>query len=193
MQDIASLHFVDIHFSAETLEVLPMLLSMVHGYNSVRGNPIGVDFPRWTSEQSTVGESAQQLFRVMGPAAAVGDFFQQSRMPRLSSVLGCSFTVCAVPATSQFAAVSRHNTGNKNKPGHARRLARREAARTGQPVAVSDLVLKHTPSVGIEVPASSKSTGQSFLLKLKKATSVPVAQVEFNAYGLCKAGAVPQF
>jgi CRISPR-associated endonuclease Csy4 len=186
MQKVTELCFVDIRFTEETQEIQPALMGFVHAFNSEHGSPLGVDFPKWSSTDRAANVDCVRLF---GKEDAFQKFFAQPRMARLGSLLGCAFMLKAIPAYSQLAAVTRDNTADKNKPGHARRLERRAMARgeTAPPE------LKKSGRSAAAMPFTSKSTGQSFLMKLKKAVYEGPAEVVFNSYGLCKQGGLPQF
>lgn len=184
MANIKSLHYVDFTcHGAGSEEVIEEIARHVHAFNREHDNSLGLDFPAWSVGKPFA--NAQQI-RVFGELPQLTLFVRQPRAIRLLAMGDVARTaVTLVPAGvgSPLAAVIRDTSAEKCKPSHARRRAAR-----GMPPFDG----KHA-ALQFAISFTSKTNGQSFLLKLKKRVVDAVAQVEFNSYGVCQSGGVPQF
>lgn len=187
-QAIANLFFVDVPVSEELHELTPDFLAMVHSFNAKNGNVLGFDFPDWEpSVMALVGHTC--VIRVLGPQESLAEYFGQMKVKRFVSLVGKVQSPERVPADGcVFAALTRDNRCDRFKPSYGRRQARRAMAR-------GDTAPETTarPASDLSVPFNSTSTAQSFKLIVKKCFTSPSSVVEFNSYGLCKLGAIPQF
>jgi len=184
MAKLESLHYVDFSCQGEvSKDVIEEVARHVHAFNREHGNALGLDFPAWAPGQQF--SDAVQI-RVLGEAEPLGVFLRQPRAIRLLALGEVARTaVTKVPLGSGIptVAVVRDTSAEKTKPSHARRRAAR-----GLPAFDG----KHAKSQ-FSISFTSKSTGQSFLLKLKKRVVERLQEVQFNSYGVCASGGVPQF
>jgi hypothetical protein len=146
---------------------------------------LGVDYPE-LRVGATNGDVSR--FRVFGAKADVTHFSKLPRTSRLISLCGGSTPIQEVPQDAPLAALTRDNRSDRFKPSYGRRQERRALARQADAP-----VMGARPAYGVGVSVDSTSTGQNFLLKLKKVAFEGVRAVEFTAYGLCKQGGIPQF
>lgn len=179
---LTALHYVDYSAQGEdSAEMIAEIVRLVHAYNREHGNVLGLDFPGWVAGESFAG--AQQV-RVFGEKEQLAVFIRQPRAVRLMSMGDVARSMVArVPVGAGAAAVVRDSAADKNKPSHARRRERR-----GVGVFSGE---RAKPQFGVAF--TSKSTGQEFLLKMKKRVAEAAEAVQFNSYGLCLQGGVPQF
>lgn len=175
------MHFVEYTAQGEEgREAIVEVARHVHAFNREHDNTLGIDFPEWAAGDTLVNASR---IRVFGVRENLAKFIAQPRGLRL---LGMGFiarsALTQAPEDVPVAAVVRDNAATKNKPSHAaRRAARGVEAYQG----------KHA-APGFTLGVSSKTTGQAFLLKMRK-KEVLEGVVAFNSYGLCIAGGLPQF
>lgn len=177
MHAVDDLCFIDFLFSIENEELKTTLVGFVHSYNSQFSNAIGVDFP------------SAAVLRVLGPPDAMKAFSASTGVRRLASMCGGGLRVSAVPSGCPLVSVSRDNASDRNKPSHARRIARRAEARGGE---MSTLVRKADASE-VRLSLTSISNRHNFQLRVKRRTFAGTRAVAFNSYGLCAQGGVPQF
>lgn len=179
---LEALHHVE--FQARGEEGAAMVTEVwrhVHAFNREHGNCLGVDFPAWTAGSALPEALA---IRVFGAKETLSRFIGQSRAARLqASGAVVRGAVSACPVATEFAAVLRDSSANKNSPSHARRRARRGKDNFSGVVSTTQF----------SAPYSSESTGHDFLLKIKKGVAARTGLVAFNSYGMCFKSAVPQF
>lgn len=184
---VDELHYAEIDLCGnadEAVLAVALFFRCVHGYN--REHPedkLGLDVPAWKAGGTFAGPA--QRLRLFGTKPSLQAFFAHPRIVRLvlSGAIHAG-AVCPAPSVLDFAAIRRDTAADKSRPSHQRRLARRGHAPTNPA----------TPrQSGWAVPLTSSSTGQRFLLKLKKVNCGAPHEIEFNAYGACAKGAVPQF
>ena len=188
MSSTSTLHFLELSFQEDGDEMLPIAVAYVHAFNAKNGNVLGVDFPGWAPARNFQGSAS---LRVLGSAEVLASFVAQPKVSRLATLCGLSLKVAAVPAGAALAAVTRDNRGDRAKPSYARRIARRAAEQTGAPI--EQVVARTTRPSEVSVSLTSASNKQNFLLKLKKRVVPASEQLQFNAYGLCIQGGIPQF
>lgn len=164
----------------EGREAIVEVARHVHAFNREHGNLVGIDFPDW-QVGATLTEANR--IRVFGQRENLAKFIAQPRGLRLLGMGSIARSALAeAPAGGPVAAVARDNAANKTKPSHAiRRQARGAEPYRGKPAVP-----------GFALSVTSKSTGQPFLLKMRKAPA-DAGVVQFSSYGLCIAGGLPQF
>lgn len=184
MAKLDSLHYVDFSCQGESSEeVIAEVARHVHAFNREHDNVLGLDFPAWTPGQQF--QNAQQI-RVLGEAEHLSTFLRQPRAVRLLALGEVARTALSkVPDFAELptVAVVRDSSAEKTKPSHARRRAARGLPEFDGKHAKHQFALSFT----------SKSTGQAFLLKLKKRVVERLQEVQFTSYGICARGGIPQF
>jgi CRISPR-associated endoribonuclease Cas6/Csy4 subtype I-F len=157
------------------------VLRHVHAYGREHGTALGVDFPEWRPEECFQNP---RRIRVLGPNEPLAAFIRQPRSLRLLEMGDVSRSAIApVPDTATYASLRRDSSADKTKPSHAARRLRRGAGEyTGQ-----------TAMRRFSIAMTSKSTGMSFMLSMKKIAADKPVTVTFGGYGMCHTGAVPQF
>jgi CRISPR-associated endoribonuclease Cas6/Csy4 subtype I-F len=165
----------------ESGDVTAEIVRQVHAFGRENGNTIGVDFPEWQPGKPL---AAASKVRVFGKLEDLTKFVRHPRALRLFAMGSIARSAIeATPPTAVYASILRDSLVNRSKPSHARRRERRGAP-------ALDLA-PNKPQFGIAV--TSKSTGQAFLLSMRKRVSDSVTAVQFGGYGMCQSGGIPQF
>lgn len=182
MTELSFLHYIDYTCQGDDgPQSIEEVARHVHAFNRDNGNSLGYDFPAWVVGGKLTDARHIRLF---GDKDALSRFIRQPRSARLLGMGDVARSaITPVPVGAPLAAVVRDAAAGKAKPSHARR---REAR--GVPAYTS-----RKPQAQFSISFSSKSTGQDFLLKLKKKAVEVGGMPEFNSYGACRAGGVPQF
>lgn len=195
MTSIDRLNYLEITFGAETDDLVAVLMRIVHGFNASNESKLGVDFPDWTGEEKTQDVSK---VRVFGEAPALAVLASQIPFKRIALLCGASLEAKPVPAaTNGYVRLSRANSADRQRATYVRRLqarAERRGADFSLSAVRSNIASSTRQAPVLEIAARSASNGNVFNLKVnKEAVQARPDTVLFNAYGLCKEGAVPAF
>lgn len=190
------LYYVDITIPADKPEIAYSVFSIVHGFNRTHGAGLGIDLPLF---EGNGAQRALEVIRIFGKAQTLAHLLSQKPITRIVLLTGSSSAVRQVPeATRSAVRVFRDLCAEHLKPSTLSRL-RRRAEQRGQEFSAQDVIttiakrLKNSETVSL--PMASKTTARTFLLKLNRQRTEVSSEksVEFNSYGLCKAGVLPAF